>query len=325
LALSHGKQVRGIRRQDRGAQHAAASRSDVNETPTALRVRESAVRVEHGFASIKQAVQRNDFAKAAREAEQLQPNLSEIREMADRFGSEAVQWRVLASLGAELAAFVHEINAVGLEISALAHELEHALTINNLPRTRTAIRKARQRALDLADRIRRNATYLVDATSFEGRRRRTRQPLGERFETVRLFFATRLQQKKITLENRISDLLRTPPMFPSELSGIFTNLLSNAVKFTNEGGRIQVGAHESEGFLEVLMSNTGTAVDLSQAPGLFEAFRSTTEHPDEALGQGMGMGLTITRAFVQEYGGDIQFVLPPSGFRTAILFRIPIR
>lgn len=307
------------------AQRSAAIRSDVNETPTALRVRESATRVEHGFATIKKAVERNDFATAAREAEQLQPNLSEIRKMADQFGSEAVQWRVLASLGAELAAFVHEINAVGLQVSALARELEEALTINNLTRARTAIRRARQSALDLADRIKRNATYLVDSTSFEGRRRRTRQPLAERFETVRRFFDTRLTQKRITLENRIPDDVRTPPMFPSELSGIFTNLLSNAVKFTEEGGRIHVGARERDDFLEVCMSNTGAAVDLDRASRLFEAFRSTTERPDAVLGQGMGMGLTITRAFVQEYGGDIQFVAPPRGFATAILFRIPLR
>jgi signal transduction histidine kinase len=319
------KPVKDIRTEERRAQRVAATRSDVNETPTAMRVRESAMQMERGFVAIKEAVERDDLAAVAQEAQQLQPTLSQIQEVADQFGSEAVQWRVLASLGAELAAFVHEVNAVGLQISALARELEVALTIGNLNRTRTAIRKARQRALDLADRIRRNATYLVDATSFEGRRRRTRQPLKNRFETVALFFASRIEQRHIGVENRIPDDLRTPPMFPSELSGIFTNLLSNAVKFTDERGRIRVEARERDGFMEVRMSNTGAAVDLRRAERLFEAFRSTTERPDAVLGQGMGMGLTITRAFVHEYGGDIAFVDPPAGFATSILFRIPLR
>lgn len=319
------KPVKDIRKEERRAQQVAATRSDVNETPTAMRVRESAMEVERGFVAIKEAVERNDLAAAAREAQQLQPNLTQIREVADQFGSEAVQWRVLASLGAELAAFVHEVNAVGLQMSGLARELDQALEIDNLRRVHTAIRKARQKALDLADRIRRNATYLVDATSFEGRRRRTRQPLGKRFETVRPFFETRIMQKRLTVENRIPDDLRTPPMFPSELTGIFTNLLSNAVKFTDEGGRIKIQAREREGFMEVRMLNTGTAVDLDRSARLFEAFRSTTERPDAVLGQGMGMGLTITRAFVQEYGGDIAFTKPPVGYATSILFRIPLR
>ncbi len=73
------------------------------------------------------------------------------------------------------------------------------------------------------------------------------------------------------------------------------------------------------------MSNTGSAVDLARAPRLFDAFRSTTERPDAILGQGMGMGLTITRAFVQEYGGDIAFTAPPARFATSIVFRIPLR
>lgn len=319
------KEVKEIRNQQRTAQRDAGIRSDVNETPTALRVREHAMQVERRFANIQQAVERNDFVTATREAKELQPNLSEIREMADQFGSEAVQWRVLASLGTELAAFVHEINAVGLQISALARELEDALTIDDLARTRTAIRKARQRALDLADRIRRNATYLVDATSFEGRRRRSRLLLRDRFETVRLFFETRIEQKNIAVVNNIPTDLRTPPMFPSELSGIFTNLLSNAVKFSDAGGRIEVAAREHGGFCEVQVSNTGAAVDLSRARRLFEAFQSTTERPDAILGQGMGMGLTITRAFVQEYGGEIDFIVPSSGFATTIRFRIPTR
>ena len=319
------KPVKDIRKEELKAKRAAAARSDVNETPTALRVRESALEVERGFAVIKSAVERNDLAAAAHEAQRIQPNLSEIREMADQFGSEAVQWRVLASLGAELAAFVHEINAVGLEVSALALQLGEALELDNLRRVHAAIRKARQKALDLADRIRRNATYLVDATSFEGRRRRTRQPLGKRFELVRPFFDTRLAQRNIVVENRIPDELRTPPMFPSELTGIFVNLLSNAVKFSDDQGRIKVEAGERDGFMEVRMSNTGAAVDLPRSARLFEAFRSTTERPDAVLGQGMGMGLTITRAFVQEYGGEIAFTAPPADFATAILFRIPLR
>lgn len=319
------KEVKEVRIEERERQRASAMRADANETPTALRVRESAIALTRGLGLVKQAIDQGKFETAAIEASRIQPNVSEIRDLSDQFGSEAVQWRVLASLGAELAAFVHEINAVGLQISALARELEQVLTLTSITAIKAAIRKARQRALDLADRISRNATYLVDSTSFEGRRRRSRQPLRARFEGVQLFFQTRIEQRAISVENQIEPDLRTPPMFPAELSGIFTNLLSNAVKFTDEGGTIRVEAFEQDGYFVVRMSNTGIPVNLAGAQRLFEAFRSTTEHPDAMLGQGMGMGLTITRAFVQEYGGDIAFIAPAQGFATAIQFRIPMR
>lgn len=319
------KEVKAERAEERQRQRIVAARADVNETPTALRVRESAIAVTRGLGLVKAAIDRQDYVAAAQEAVHIQPNVSEIRDLSDQFGSEAVQWRVLASLGAELAAFVHEVNAVGMQISALARELDEALSLTSMTRIKTAIRRARQRALDLAGRISRNATYLVDATSFEGRRRRSRQPLQARLENVLLFFQTRIEQRDIDVEINIDADLRTPPMFPAELSGIFTNLLSNAVKFTDEGGKIKIEARERGEFFEVRISNTGTAVDMTTASRLFDAFRSTTERPDAILGQGMGMGLTITRAFIQEYGGEIDFVTPPDGFATAIRFRIPVR
>lgn len=319
------REVKEVRAEEREKQKVAAIRADANETPTALRVRETAIALARGLGLVKQAIDNGRYDDAAREATRIQPNASEIKDLSDQFGTEAVQWRVLASLGAELAAFVHEVNAVGLQISALARELEQTLTLDSMSAIKTAIRKARQRALDLADRISRNATYLVDTTSFEGRRRRSRQPLRARFEAVQLFFQTRIEQRGITVENEIDVNLRTPSMFPAELSGIFTNLLSNAVKFTDQDGTIRVAAREQDGYFLVDVMNTGTVVELAGAERLFEAFRSTTERPDAVLGQGMGMGLTITRAFVQEYGGDIAFVAPPPGFATAIRFRIPLR
>lgn len=114
-------------------------------------------------------------------------------------------------------------------------------------------------------------------------------------------------------------------MFPSELAGIFTNLLSNATKFAGDGGKIAVAAEIASEGMRVTMQNTGAEVNLRTASKLFEAFQSTTERPDAVLGQGMGMGLTITRAFVQEYGGFIEFVKPTPSFATAIQFTVPTR
>ena len=302
-----------------------AARADVNETPSTLRVRESASKMKAGFADLEEAVRKHDYSAAVRTARNIQPSLQEVYDLADQFGSEAVQWRVLASLGTELAAFVHEINALGTQATNLARDLEAAADLGTVKQARAAIRRARRRTIELADRIRRNASYLVDSTSFEGRRRRSRLPLRDRLEKVSEFFQARIEKKGIRLDNRIEEETRTPPMFPSELSGILMNLLSNAVKFTDADGRIVVRSRATSRKLTVTMENTGTEVDLDNATALFNAFQSTTEQPDATLGQGMGMGLTITRAFVREYGGDIAFVKPRAGFATAIQFSIPAR
>ena len=46
---------------------------------------------------------------------------------------------------------------------------------------------------------------------------------------------------------------------------------------------------------------------------------------DPNLGQGMGLGLTVSRSLMDEYGGAIQFVPPTDGFATAVELRWPRR
>ena len=46
----------------------------------------------------------------------------------------------------------------------------------------------------------------------------------------------------------------------------------------------------------------------------FRPFESTTLETDPVLGQGMGMGLPITRNMLEEYGASIDFVSPSRGF-----------
>lgn len=318
LGYASRKEVKQVREIDRKVQRLAAQRADVSETPAALRVRESALAVADQLSAVRAALETKNFQKAADAAQAAQPHLQTVQDLSERFGSEAIMWRVLASLGTELAAFVHEINALALEAAVIVGDLDEALHEIRSREPRSKVQRARKTALAMAERIRRNATYLVDATSFEGRKRRSRLPLRERFEAVLPFPNPTGAEKKIELSDTIPEALRTPPMFPAELAGIFTNLLSNAVKFTEEEGRIKVTAEELGDMLYVTIENSGVSVDLGRSEKLFEAFHSTTERPDAVLGQGMGMGLTITRAFIQEYGGVIEFVAPSPTYATAI-------
>lgn len=325
LGYASRYEAKEVKREDRARQVQVARRADVGETPTALRVRESAQLAERQLETVRNAIKTGDYKKASEAATAAQPHFDDVRALSEEFGSEAILWRVLASLGTELAAFVHEINALAIEAGGIVAELDLALPLIRARDAKAPVRRARTSAFALADRIRRNATYLVDATSFSGRRRRSRLPLRDRFEAVIPFFETRLRLRRIELINDIPQDLRTPPMFPSELAGIFTNLMSNAVKFAGEGGSIQVTARMVDEGLRVTMQNSGAAVNLKTAPKLFEAFQSTSERPDAVLGQGMGMGLTITRAFAQEYGGHIEFVRPEAPYATAIQLTVPTR
>jgi signal transduction histidine kinase len=325
LGYAARSEVTEVRDEERVRQRQAAKDADVGETPSARRMRESAQAVERGLERVQAAIKAGKYEEAAEEVRVVTPHLGDVSRLSDEFGTEAVRWRVLASLGTELAAFVHEIRAMAASASEIVDHLDEALSADDRAATRSRIQRARKAALELAERIRRNATYLVDSTSFAGRRRRARLPLRERLEATVPFFATRLEQRRITFSNEVSGDLATPPMLPSELTGIFVNLLSNAVKFAGNDGRILVHAEQDNGMLRVTLENTGAPVEVARSAKFFEAFQSTTDQPDALLGQGMGMGLTITRAFVQEYGGTIRFTEPRRGYATAVQFELPSR
>ncbi|MCC7486680.1 MAG: GAF domain-containing protein [Burkholderiales bacterium] len=85
---------------------------------------------------------------------------------------------------------------------------------------------------------------------------------------------------------------------------IMLNLLSNAVKFTPDGGQVSVDAHLNAEVVEVAVADTGTGIAPEDQEVVFEEFRQvgrdyTRKH------EGTGLGLALTRRFVELHGGTI--------------------
>ena len=62
---------------------------------------------------------------------------------------------------------------------------------------------------------------------------------------------------------------------------------------------------------------------MDEAERWFKPFQSTTSEVDPVLGQGMGLGLPITRNLLEYYGGTIVFVEPDEPYRTAVEMTLP--
>jgi signal transduction histidine kinase len=253
----------------------------------------------------------------------MEQKISSAKELTGENASEATMYRVLASMGLEQAAFIHEVNAISILAQGVATALEQVAKSTTDQKLARKISAVARESRDIRDRLRRNAIYLTDMTGIEGRRRRSRQPLLERFEKVMDFHSASISRRQINTRVRIPASIKTPVMFPAEVSAIFNNLLSNAIKFAGDKGIIDISADVEDDELKIRLENTGASVDLRSADRWFEPFRSTTSEVSDTLGQGMGLGLTVTRSLLEEYGGTISFVPPSKGFATAIEFRIP--
>ena len=94
-----------------------------------------------------------------------------------------------------------------------------------------------------------------------------------------------------------------------KLKQIVINILGNAVKFTDAPGTItfttqQIARADDRATLRFTMADTGIGMDEAFIPRLFEAFSQEDMGNTTRYG-GSGLGMAITRSFVDMMGGEI--------------------
>ena len=84
---------------------------------------------------------------------------------------------------------------------------------------------------------------------------------------------------------------------------VIFNLLSNAVKFTPSGGRIDVTATHADGEARISVADTGGGIAADDLERIFEEFQQT--ELGARLYEGTGLGLALSKRFVEMHGGRI--------------------
>ena len=107
------------------------------------------------------------------------------------------------------------------------------------------------------------------------------------------------------------------------LQQVMWNLLTNAVKFTPAGGRIDVSLSASDGCARINVRDTGIGVTSDALPHIFQRFWQG-EGKSREFG-GLGLGLALSRNFVELHGGSIAAKSDGVGRGTDLQIDLPIR
>lgn len=90
---------------------------------------------------------------------------------------------------------------------------------------------------------------------------------------------------------------------PQRLKQVLINLLGNAVKYTEHGHVTLDITPAADGRIRFEVSDTGPGIAPAEQERIFQAFYQT--EIGNALGDGAGLGLTLSREFVRLMGGEL--------------------
>lgn len=106
-----------------------------------------------------------------------------------------------------------------------------------------------------------------------------------------------------------------------KMERVFFNLMSNAFKHTPDNGKIEVSLHKNGDSTVVLeVKDSGEGISKEDCQHIFERFfQADSENP-----QGSGIGLALTKAFVELHGGKID-VESEKGKGSRFIVTLPVR
>lgn len=128
--------------------------------------------------------------------------------------------------------------------------------------------------------------------------------IGGKVKLITESFESLAESKKIKLRAHIPEGEVCAGVDSDKFQKILINLISNALKFTLANGSIDVQVKIIEDKLELSVSDTGIGIHKDRLPHVFNRFYSN-EEGISGTNSGLGVGLNMTKEFVELHGGSI--------------------
>jgi signal transduction histidine kinase len=231
--------------------------------------------------------------------QQLEDRDAAKTEKLNQMTHQLIESEKLAAVGQLAAGVAHEINNPAGVVSMFAQQLQER------PDLAPAYREKLRIIEHHAERIGRVTRGLLD---FARAREYHRDPLDlcHTLDHALEAFAPRLEQ--VEVEKRYA-LSPAPVLGDGEqLQQVFGNLILNAVQAMGGQGRLRVEIAEQAGEVCAGVADSGPGIPAEHLERVFEPFFTTKE-----VGQGTGLGLSVSYGIVKAHGGRMSAANRPEG------------
>ncbi|MFC1949370.1 PAS domain S-box protein [Chloroflexota bacterium] len=142
--------------------------------------------------------------------------------------------------------------------------------------------------------------------------------INEAVQTVKPMLNEKGHSMEINVEKELPQIYADK----SRLRQVLLNLLSNSSKFTPRNGRLRIEAGIEDNFCQVSVIDNGIGIKKADQERIFEVF-TQAETIQEETKKGTGLGLTITRQFIEAMGGSI-WLESEFGKSSQFIFTLPL-
>ena len=132
-------------------------------------------------------------------------------------------------------------------------------------------------------------------------------------------------------ENQNIEIKMAPPTKPlppvqadhDKLSQVLINLVTNAMKFTKKGS-ITIDFKQKGDYVVACVTDTGIGIPSEQKELLFKKFSKPASSSIGTISAGSGLGLYISKKYIERQGGDIWLEKSQPGVGSTFCFSLPV-
>jgi signal transduction histidine kinase len=147
-------------------------------------------------------------------------------------------------------------------------------------------------------------------------------PVEEMLAALEELILPQVGTKGLTYERRRGDPTVSVLADRERAQQAIVNLLSNAIKFTEPGGRIVLDWTADPRQVAVRVQDTGRGIPAERLGDIFEPFVQVDRQLGQGGGEGVGLGLAISRDIARAMGGDLTAESDP-GVGSRFTFTLP--
>lgn len=266
--------------------------------------------------------------------------IRELNATAEKISKGDFEVRVKKDKDDEIGALCESINDMAAElgasekmkndfISSVSHELRTPLTaIKGWAETiqsggvgRETYEKGMSVIIRESERLSGIVEELLDFSRMQSGRMRlilNKIDLLAELDEAVYMFTDRARTEHKTLIYDEEDTMLSPILGDvNRLRQVFINIIDNALKYTNTGGTVRVSAYEDDGFIRVIIKDSGCGIPAEHLPNIKKKFYKANQNV-----RGNGIGLAVANEIMELHSGSLD-IDSEVGMGTTVVITIP--